>query len=68
MLGKEFLSFCASSSCSERLFSTGRRIITLRSGRLALDTISALMIVKSWSREDAADDDEIDSKLNKVEL
>ena len=59
-LAKEFLSICASSSPSERLFSTGRRIITFRRGRLALDTISALMTLKSWSRKDATRDDEMD--------
>ena len=52
LLAKEFLSICASSSPSERLFSTGRGIITFRRGRLAPDAISALMILKSWTHED----------------
>ena len=60
MLAKEFLSICASSSPSERLFSIGRGIITFKRGRLAPDTISALMTLKSWSREDATRDDEMD--------
>ena len=60
VLAKEFLSICASSSPSERLFSTGRGIITFRRGRLAPDTISTLMTLKSWSREDATRDDEMD--------
>ena len=60
VLAKEFLSICASSSPSERLFSTGRGIFTFRRGRLAPDTISALMTLKSWSREDATRDDEMD--------
>ena len=63
VLSKEFLSICASSSPSKRLFSIGRGIITFRNGRLALDTISSLMSVKSWSREDATRDDEIDSEV-----
>ena len=60
VLAKEFLSICASSSPSERLFSTGRGIITYRRGRLPPDTISALMTLKSWRREDATRDDEMD--------
>ena len=47
VLAKEFLFICASSSPSERLFSTGRGIIIFRRGRLAPDTISALMTLKS---------------------
>ena len=47
VLAKEFLSICASSSHSECLFSLGRRIFTFRRGRLAPDTISSLMTLKS---------------------
>ena len=47
MLTKEFLSICASSSPSERLFSIGRGIIIFRRGRLVPDSISALMTLKS---------------------
>ena len=60
VLTKEFLSICASSSPSERLFSIGRGIITFRRGRLAPDTISTLMTLKFWSREGATRDDEMD--------
>ena len=49
-------------------FCTGRGIITFRKGRLALYTISALMTVKSWSREGVIDDDEIDSKVEESRL
>ena len=63
LLAKEFLSICASSSPFERLFSTSRGIIRFRRGRLALDTISTLMTLKWWSREDATEDDEIDSEV-----
>ena len=63
MLAKEFLSICASSSPSEHLFSTDRGIITFRRGRLAPNTISAMMTLKSWSCEDATEDDEIDSEV-----
>ena len=63
VLAKEFLSICASSSPSERRFSTGRGIITFRRGRLAPNTISASMTLKSWSPEDATRDDEIDSEV-----
>ena len=47
VLAKEFLSICASSSPFESLFSTGRGIIKFRRRRLAPDTISALMTLKS---------------------
>ena len=50
---KEFLSICASNFPLEHLFSTSRGIIIFRRERLALDTISALMILKSLNREDA---------------
>ena len=63
MLAKDFLSIFASSSPSERLFSTGRGIITFRRGSLAPDTISALMTLKSWSHEHAIEDDEIDLEV-----
>ena len=59
VLAKEFLYICASSSPYEHIFSTGRGIITFRRGRLAPDIISALMTLKSWSREDATRDDKI---------
>ena len=63
VLAKEFLSICASSSHSERLYSTSRGIITFRRGRLAPDTISPLMTLKSWSREDATEDDKINLEV-----
>ena len=63
VLAKEFLSICESSSPSERRFFTGRGIITFRRGRLAPNTISASMTLKSWSPEDATRDDEIDSEV-----
>ena len=63
VLAKEFLSICASSSHSERLFSTSRGIITFRRGRLTSDTIYVLMTLKSWSREDATEDDEINLEV-----
>ena len=53
VLAREFLSICALSSPSEHLFSMGRRIIRFCRGRLAPDTISALMMLKSSSNEDA---------------
>ena len=68
VLAKELLSICASSSPSERLFSTSRGIITFRRGRLAPDIISALMTLKSWSREDATQDDEMDSEVEESRL
>ena len=63
LLAKEFLSICASSSPSERLFSTGRGIITLRRGRLAPDTISAVMTLKSWTHEDVTQAHESDCEI-----
>ena len=39
-----------------------------RRGRLSLDTISALMTLKSWSREDATRADEMDSKVEESRL
>ena len=68
VLSKEFLSICAPSSPAKRLFCTGRRIITFRRGRLALDTISSLMTLKSWSREDVTQNDEIDSEVKESRL
>ena len=63
LLAKEFLSICTSSSLSERLFSTGRGIITFRRGRLAPDTISALMTLKSWTHEDVTQAHESDCEV-----
>ena len=63
MLTKEFLYIFVSSSPSEHLFPIGRGIITFRRGRLAPNTISALMTLKSWSCEDATEDDEINSEI-----
>ena len=68
MLAKELLSICASNSSSERLFSTSRGIITFRRGRLAPDTISAFMTLKSWSGEDATRDDEMDLEVEESRL
>ena len=68
VLTKEFLSICAWSSPSERLFSTGGGIITFRRGMLAPDTISALMTLKSWSCEDVTRDNEIDSEVEESRL
>ena len=49
-------------------FSTSRGIITFRRERLAPDTISALMTLKFWSREDVTRDDEIDSEVEESRL
>ena len=68
MLEKEFLYIFASSSPSESLFSTSRGIITLRRGRLALDTISALMTLKSWTHENFTQVYEIDCEVKESEL
>ena len=68
VLAKEFLSICVSSSPSERLFSTGRGIITFRRGRLAPDTISALMTLKSWTREDVTRAHESDCEVEESGL
>ena len=63
MLAKEFLSICASSSHSKHIFFTSKRIMTFRRRRLASDTISALTTLKSWDREHATEEDEIDSEV-----
>ena len=68
VLTKEFLSICTSSSPFEHLFSTSRGIITFRRGRLAPNTISALMTLKSWSREDVTQDDEMDLEVEESRL
>ena len=68
MLAKEFLSICALSSPSKRRFSIVRGIITFRRGMIAPDTISDLMTLKSWSREDATRDDEMDSEVEQSRL
>ena len=68
VLAKEFLFICALSSPSEYLFFIGRGIIIFRRGRRASDTISALMTLKSWSREDATRDNEINSKVEESRL
>ena len=57
---KESLSICASSSPSESPFYTGRGIITFGRGKLAPDTISALMTLKSFTYEDVTQTNEID--------
>ena len=58
LLAKGFLSVCASSSPSERLFSSGRGIVTYKRGKLSARTISILMTLKSWGKTDEADTDE----------
>ena len=60
MLAKGFLSVCASSSPSERIFSSGRGIVTYKRGNLSARTISILMTLKSWGKTDEADTDEED--------
>ena len=47
VLAEEFLSISASSSPVDPLVFTNRGIITFRRGRLAPDTIVALMTLKS---------------------
>ena len=68
VLAKEFLSICPLSSPSERLFSTCRGIITFRRGRLAPDTISVLMTLKSWTREDFTQAHESDCEVKESGL
>ena len=68
MLAKEFLSICASSSPFEHLFSTCRGIITFRRGRLAPDTISSLMTLKSWTHEDVTQAHESDCEVEESGL
>ena len=58
MLAKGFLLVCASSSPSERLFSSGRGIVTYKRGKLSTRTISVLMTLKLWGKPDEADTDE----------
>ena len=58
MLAKGFLSVCALSYLSERLFSSGRGIVTYKSGKLSARTISILMTLKLWGKTDEADTDE----------
>ena len=58
MLAKGFLSICALSSPSERLFSSGRGIVTYKRGKLSAITISILMTLKSWGKTHEADTDE----------
>ena len=58
MLAKGFLSVCASSSPSERLFSSGWGIVTYKRGKLSARTISILMTLKSWGKTNEADTDE----------
>lgn len=65
ILAKEFLSICASSAPCERLFSTGRGIVTYKRARLAGNTISALMTLKSWCREPFVPDDD-DSEVEEM--
>ena len=68
MLAKEFLTIFASSSPFECLFSIGKGTITFRRGSLVLDTVSALMTLKSWTREDPTQVDEIDSIVEENRL
>ena len=58
MLAKGFPSVCASSSLSERLFSSRRGIVTYKRGKLSTRTISILMTLKSWGKTDEADTNE----------
>ena len=58
MLAKGFLSVCASSSPSERLFSSRRGIVTCKREKLSARTISILMTLKSWDKNDEADTDQ----------
>ena len=58
MLANGFLSVCASSFPSKRLFSSGRGIVTYKRGKLSARTISTLMTLKSWGKTDEADTDE----------
>ena len=58
MLAKGFLSVCALSSPSKRLFSLGRGIVTYKRGKLSARTISILMTLKWWGKTDEADTDE----------
>ena len=55
MLAKEFLSVCALSSPSERLFSSGKGFVTYKRGKLSSRTISILMTLKSWGKTDEVD-------------
>ena len=58
MLAKGFLSICASSSPSKRLFSSGRGIVTYKRGKLSPRTISILMTLKSRGKKDEVNTDE----------
>ena len=58
MLANGFLPVCASSSPSERLFSSRRGIVTYKRGKLSARTISILMTLKSWGKMDEGDVDE----------
>ena len=58
MLAKGFLLVCASSSPSERLFSSRRGIVTCKREKLSARTISILMTLKSWDKNDEADIDQ----------
>ena len=55
MLSKGFLSVCALSSPSDRLFTSGQGIITYIRGKLSPRAISILMTLKSWVKKDEAD-------------
>ena len=58
MLAKGFLLVCASSSPSKCLFSSSWGIVTYKRGILSAITISILMTLKSWGKNDEADTDE----------
>ena len=58
MLAKGFLSVHASSSPSERLFSSGRGSVTYKRGKLSPRIISVLMTLKSWVKKDEIDNDD----------
>ena len=58
MLVKGCLLVCASSSPSERLFSSRRGIVTHKREKLFARTISILMTLKSLGKMDEADTDE----------
>ena len=47
---RELLAVCATSAPSERVFSTGRAVVTYKRARLTSQSIETLVIVKCWLR------------------